>query len=255
LKSKLAWQYPFVAATTRAAKTSVSELRRRAADETDEEARWMFAPVWWFARRAAGADRPHPEVTAADIGTAHHRFLEHVSLSATRSETALAAEAQRLEREGRLTADEVAVLDVAALAAFWNSDVGLKIRGQSEFVRRELLFTARFAPSELDRIIHHQGESGMTDEFVVVQGIADLVVLLPEEIWLLDFKTDEVQPAEIGEKVKFYEPQLRVYALALERIYQRRVTGCWLHFLACGETTSVAVATEAPISESANREI
>jgi hypothetical protein len=36
-------------------------------------------------------------------------------------------------------------------------------------------------------------EPGLEAEFVVVQGVADLVVLLPEEIWLVDFKTDEIR--------------------------------------------------------------
>ena len=52
----------------------------------------------------------------------------------------------------------------------------------------------------------------MEDEFVVVQGVADLVVLLPEEIWLVDFKTDEIAADELPEKKRLYEPQLKLYA-------------------------------------------
>ena len=80
----------------------------------------------------------------------------------------------------------------------------------------------------------------MADEFVVVQGVADLIVLRPKEIWLLDFKTDEVAAAELEAKAKFYEPQLKLYALALARIYQRPVTQCWLHFLACRKTLNLS---------------
>jgi ATP-dependent exoDNAse (exonuclease V) beta subunit len=73
----------------------------------------------------------------------------------------------------------------------------------------------------------------LAGEFVVVQGVADLVVLLPKEIWLVDFKTDEVRPGELAAKARLYEPQLKLYAHALSRIYdERRVTECWLHFLA-----------------------
>jgi ATP-dependent helicase/nuclease subunit A len=250
LKSKLAWPYAFETATTRAAKTSVSELRRRAADEVDAEARPMFlaerdrSPVAAARRvvqRAAGGDRPRSKLSATDIGTAHHKFLEHVSLAQPGSEATLTAEARRLERERVLSADEAAALDLVALAAFWTSETGKKICGQVEFVRRELPFTARFAPLELDEIARHEGGPGMADEFVVVQGVADLVVLRPKEIWLLDFKTDDVKAERLGEKVKFYEPQLKLYALALSRIYQRPVTRCWLHFLSCGEMMNVGV--------------
>jgi len=43
-----------------------------------------------------------------------------------------------------------------------------------------------------------------------VQGVADLVVLLPEEIWARGFKTDEVRPAELPEKTRLYAPQLKL---------------------------------------------
>ncbi len=66
----------------------------------------------------------------------------------------------------------------------------------------------------------------------MVQGIADLVVLLPEEIWLVDFKTDHFEVTALAEKVKLYEPQLRLYALALGRVYHRPVTRLQLYFLA-----------------------
>jgi len=61
-------------------------------------------------------------------------------------------------------------------------------------------------------------------------------VLLPEEIWLADFKTDEIRPAELPEKTRLYAPQLKLYAQALEKIHLRPVTKRWLHFLAARKT-------------------
>ena len=46
----------------------------------------------------------------------------------------------------------------------------------------------------------------------------------------MDFKTDHVAPAELAAKVQHYEPQLKLYALALERIFRRKVTTATLHF-------------------------
>jgi ATP-dependent helicase/nuclease subunit A len=77
------------------------------------------------------------------------------------------------------------------------------------------------------------------DEFVVVQGFADLAVILPEEIWLVDFKTDHVDRGAMAAVVQFYEPQLKLYALALGRIYRRPVTGAWLHFLSLKQLVAV----------------
>jgi ATP-dependent exoDNAse (exonuclease V) beta subunit len=61
--------------------------------------------------------------------------------------------------------------------------------------------------------------------------MVDLAVLLPKEIWLVDFKTDEFGEDERADKIKSYAPQLKLYARALEGIYKRPVTECRLHFL------------------------
>jgi hypothetical protein len=82
--------------------------------------------------------------------------------------------------------------------------------------------------------------------------VVDLAVLLTQELWLLDFKTDAVDRGALTEKVDFYEPQLRLYALALSRIYHRPIGGCWLHFLATGETVNLAGAEQAPTPRRTN---
>jgi ATP-dependent helicase/nuclease subunit A len=64
-------------------------------------------------------------------------------------------------------------------------------------------------------------------------------VLLPEEIWLVDFKTDEIRKDELPDRIKAYTPQLKLYAIALEKIYSRPVTTRWLHFLAARTTVEL----------------
>ncbi len=174
-------------------------------------------------------------MSAADTGTAHHKFFQHVTLKNAGELAALADEADRLEREKVLSAEERGVLDLDAVAAFWNSDVGQEIRLQAANVKRELSFTAKFSPAELSEIAGTKSEAGLEKEFVVVQGVADLVVLLPDEIWLVDFKTDAVRVGDLPEKIKTYAPQVRLYASALAKVYSRPVTHCWLHFLAVSE--------------------
>jgi ATP-dependent helicase/nuclease subunit A len=173
-----------------------------------------------------------------------------VDLNRAGSEAELRAEAGRLRNSGLISVKQFAALEFKSLAAFWQAGVGGKFRAQAAKVRRELAFTARFSPDELDNVVglsRHDDrtpQNGVTTgEFVVVQGVADLVALLPDEIWLLDFKTDDVDTQFLEEKKRFYEPQLKLYALALARIYNRPVTQSWLHFLAPGESVPVTTAT------------
>ena len=250
LRKTLEWQYEFNAATRRKAKSSVTELRR-AAEELDEEAEPVFS-FQFSGRRLARAlaplgRNPHSalrtsHLNAAEAGTAHHKFLQHVALESAGSVASLESEARRLEREKILTADERAVLDLEALADFWGSPPGRKIHAQPpDSVKRESPFTAKFSPTELAEITGAKAEAGLENEFVVVQGVADLVVLLPKEIWLVDFKTDQVRAAELAEKIKIYEPQLKLYARALVKIYSKPVANCWLHFLAARKTVEVKI--------------
>jgi ATP-dependent helicase/nuclease subunit A len=243
LRARLEWEYPFAAATRRKAKSSVTELRR-AAEELDEEAEQVFSFQFSETRRARALapSARSPKLSAAEAGLAHHTFLQHIALEKTGDRAALETEVWRLEREKILSADERAVLDLDALADFWNSPQGRKIRAQSpDLVKRELPFTARFSPAELAEITGAKTETGLENEFVVVQGVADLAVLLPEEIWLVDFKTNEVRADEFPEKVRLYEPQLKLYARALEKIYSKPVTHAWLHFLNVRKTVDVEI--------------
>ena len=227
LRAVLSREYPHAAATKHKAKSSVTELRRTA-EELDDEAEAVFTQPKFAAKNR--------KLGAAEAGTAHHKFLQHVALEKTSN---LAAEAERLVRENYLSADERAVLDLGALAAFWNSPLGQKIQASAESVRRELPFTARFSPVEIEEITGTKSEAGLEDEFIVVQGVADLVVLLPQEIWLVDFKTDDVRADDLAGKIKTYTPQLKLYAAALEKIFTRRVTLRALHFLAARRTENI----------------
>ena len=241
LRKNLTWQYGFSAATERAAKSSVTALRRQAADELDDEAQQIFRhPVAGRPRvQNPKSEIRNPKLNAADAGTAHHIFLQHVSLEKTGGVAALAAEAGRLERAKILSADERGVLDLPAVAAFWASDAGQKIRRQAAAVKRELAFTARFSPAELAALIGTNSSPDLEPEFIVVQGVADLAVLRPQEIWLVDFKTDDVRADALPAKIKAYAPQLKLYAGALAKIYARPVTRCWLHFLAAQHTADI----------------
>jgi hypothetical protein len=117
VSARLAWQYPFAAATTEPAKTSVSVLRRRQRDESDDEAR----PLFQFRSRRRARDGA---LSAAEAGTAHHLFLQFVALDGLDGLGGVKAEADRMHTEGILTTEALAALDLAALTHFWQSEFG-----------------------------------------------------------------------------------------------------------------------------------
>src|SRR5439155_26041109 len=120
LYERRSWQYRFRAAPRNPATTSGPILRRRAAGQLDEEAASAFGaalnqPERGIAhhatRPAQHAPRNGEHQSASDIGSAHHAFLERVSLERVGSLAELTAEARRLLEEGALTEEAMALLD------------------------------------------------------------------------------------------------------------------------------------------------
>ncbi len=232
LEQRFARTYPFTTSTRLPTKSSVSALRRGAVSGEDEP-RWSVPST--KPQFSSG-----PKAKAVDIGTAHHRFLQFVCLERTGNERDLKQEAERLAQQGAFRRDDLPLLDFKAIAAFWNSPLGCRIREQSASVKRELPFTFRIAAAELASLIDEEPAAVAPDDFVVVQGIADLAVLLPGEIWLVDFKTDRTGSDEQPQG-KGYEQQLKLYARGLSQIFGRPVTQAWLHYLSAGESVPVAL--------------
>jgi ATP-dependent helicase/nuclease subunit A len=232
LRTRLDWIYPNIPETTRAAKTTVSALRK---ELSDEEAK----PFLKFNRgiKTSRAQTGAKKLSAAEIGSAHHLFLEQLRLEQIADATSLRAEGKRLVNNGLLSEEEFACIDFDGLAQFWQSSVAREIVCRHHLVRRELPFTARFAADDFADV--SPDFAPPPGEFVIVQGVVDLAVISEDQIWILDFKTDHVTVAAVNNKVSEYRPQLALYARALERIYNRPVTKRWLHFLAIGKTVAL----------------
>jgi ATP-dependent helicase/nuclease subunit A len=235
VQQELAKTYPYLSATRNPAKTSVTGMRRGLAeDELALVRRPRRVPV---NVRAANAVK----LSATEIGNAHHAFLRAVSLDAVGSAAELRREAERLRQAAVLNETEVSVLDIDGLWRFWNSELGQRVKAQRQYVRRELAFTVRIRSDELARLsgAGAPAESMPDDEWVIVQGVADLALLAPEGLTVVDFKTDDVDATGVAALAQFYAPQVRLYADALSRIYRRPPTSCWLYFIRPGEAVEV----------------
>jgi len=226
---RIEWRYPWLAATREAAKLSVSELRKRG--EQDAESGLPFRRTFVRPRRN------RHQLSAAEIGTLNHLFLQMLDLRQLGTVEQLRAQADALVTRRVLTNQEIAVLDWKAILNFWHSELGRRIAAVPDAVHREIPFTARFSRKELE-------EAGMPcnfpdGEFTVVQGAVDLAVILKGEIWIVDFKTDAISLPEVSQLVSTYGAQLRLYASALSRIYNRPVSERWLYFLSLSQTIAV----------------
>jgi ATP-dependent helicase/nuclease subunit A len=220
LLRRLHFDYPYADSVKEPAKTSVSALRNRMERLDDETA----APPRKLLNLFSAFD-------GRNRGLASHSFLQHVDLRGEFGPVALQRQAEDLVRRGLLEQEATRLIDWEAVADFWESETGREIRQRWNEVRRELPFTFRLGSTELARLGLKNVLPVPEGEFIVTQGVADLVVLGRGEIWLIDFKTDSVNEDDVKSKAEEYRPQIALYALALEKIFERPVTRRGLYFL------------------------
>ena len=129
-------------------------------------------------------------------------------------------------------------LDVYKILRFVRSEAFRRICG-AEDVLRELAFITSLPAAE---VMAAQGralpDGPAADAGVLVQGIADIVLIYPDHLELLDYKTDRRKtPADF---VRAYRAQLELYAKAIEkRFAPRRVTYKGIYSLELGELIQV----------------
>ena len=185
-------------------------------------------------------------LTAAEMGTALHAFLEHADFAALAAakqagtlETAIPAERDR-QVEAKLTAPEIAEkLDAGRIRRFVESEAFARICAADE-VLRELDFITALPAAE---VLTAQGtapadSAAVARAKVLVQGIADLVLVFPDHLELLDYKTDRRKSE--ADFLAAYRAQLDLYALAIsKRFAPKPVTYKGIYSLELGKLIEV----------------
>jgi len=100
-------------------------------EETDDEANALFRSSRFKSRVGSRLSGVAAKLSAAEVGSAHHLFLQFVHLERVTNRRELMEEAERLSRAAILSDGELAALDFDALLAFWQSKLGERIRANS----------------------------------------------------------------------------------------------------------------------------
>ena len=154
-------------------------------------------------------------------------------------EMAIPAERDR-QVEAKLTAPEIAEkLDAKRIRRFVESEAFARICAADE-VLRELDFITALPAAE---VLTAQGtapadSAAVAQAKVLVQGIADLVLVFPDHLELLDYKTDRRKSED--DFLAAYRAQLDLYALAIsKRFAPKPVTYKGIYSLELGKLIEV----------------
>lgn len=196
---------------------------------------WSDQQMRLSDRRAAW-DEPHVEARAerpgavdrSAVGRLVHALLEH------RKPGERGLEAEALERLAALEFPEGLPDAVRAEAntmveRFATSPLGVSLdeatRRSADSAMRELAFHAR--------IRFPKGEPVAGFEALLVKGTIDLVLGRPHGVWVVDYKTNRPRPGmdRPEDLADYYAVQMRLYALAAERLLGFDVVGARLVLL------------------------
>ena len=227
LEKALTFTYPYAAATRAPSKQTATGRKGR---EKDQEAA-QNAPEEKKPRRVwRSASFTAARQDGRSYGSAMHRAMQYLHFDACGSTKGVKEEVKRMVAEGFLTAEEGKKIDCDAIARFFETDLGWRIRLGGDVLRE-------FKFSILD-----EGEKygpGLEGERVLLQGVVDCAVLEEDGITVVDFKTDRIAEEDLPQAVERYRPQVETYREAMERIYERPVKKCLLYFFHLGRFAQV----------------
>lgn len=153
------------------------------------------------------------------VGNAYHRFLQLADLRRLASAEDVRGQVDRLVTDGRLSADEAALLSADDITWFANSDVGRRLADSAESCRREVPFVYALP-------------AGEGEERMVLRGVIDCLLETEDGLAIFDYKTDLPRDeADWQRRIDGYSVQLQLYALASAAAFGREVTETALIFL------------------------
>lgn len=169
-------------------------------------------------------------LTPAEIGTAHHLFMQFCDFAAAAAPGGVERERDRLEEKRILSPQQAAAIEPEKIRAFFTSALYRGLMAEHS-VRREFKFSvlvpaARYFPVAADA----------PEEKVLLQGVIDCLIDTPEGFVIVDFKTDRVSKDGLAARAARYRPQLDAYADAVEAVFGRPVKQRVLYFFDTGNT-------------------
>lgn len=217
VEKSLSFCYPHPEATKAPSKQTATQRKGRIKDqEASEHTKETVIHRAWRKPSFVAEKKQGKE-----YGTAIHAVLQFIRYESCTDEASVKAEIERLKAEGFITDQQAQMVDSKALAGFFMSELGMKLRFGNKVLRE-------FKFSILDDADEYT--EGAVGEKVLLQGVVDCALIEPDGITVVDFKTDRVTKENVSKKAAYYRSQVQVYAQALSRIYDLPVIHSYLYF-------------------------
>ena len=223
------WKYPYRQVVDIPSKNSITGLKLEA---NLRKQRQNYSKKKFIKKTVI---KPPMDEDPIRRGIAYHAVLEHLQMKPEYADEPPGSDFYNgmihyLTETGLLTEEVASSISAEEISRFWQTDLAKDILRKWEYVQREVSFSIRLTAEQFTGMGIESGIEG-TDETLVIQGVIDLMMIDENEIWLLDYKSDQITADNIQSKIKSYLPQVRLYTYALESIYKLPVTRCYIVFM------------------------
>lgn len=210
----LSWQYPWDTKKKTRQKYSVTELKKLRMLEESDDSEELYPESDIIPLIPQFVEKTEEKGGAAR-GTIYHTVMECMDLEAVTEPAQADTELLRLAAEGKITEDDLRMINREDFAVFLKSGLAKRMRRAQKRgeLFREQPFVIGLSGSEFPE--------GDPEETVLVQGIIDAFFYEDGEAVVVDYKTDRVSRAE--ELAERYHAQLEYYDQALRMLTGRNV--------------------------------
>lgn len=167
-------------------------------------------------------------LSPAEIGTAHHLFMQFCDFDAASAPGGVQRELARLADKNILSPAQAAAVNTERIEMFFTSALYRTLIAEHP-VRREFKFSV-LVPA----MRYYEIAANAPEEKVLLQGVIDCLIDTPEGFIILDFKTDRVGEAGLAARAARYRTQMDAYAYAVREVFDRPVVRQLLYFFYSG---------------------
>ena len=227
LKQSLNWQYAFGNVPKLPAKRTVTQWTHR----NDEFTKIDYSLAFDRKPKAVFTAR---QTDSRDIGTATHLVMSKLDLAKPVTIEAVRQLIEKLAKDGAVIREITLQINAESIVKFFESRLGKAVLDKSSTILREWPFTFAVPASQWNEtaVLFTSHEPRATDaDFIIVQGIIDLLVKTPKGLIIIDFKTDCLSADEAAKRAVVYRQQLGLYAQAATAITGGNILSKWLYFL------------------------
>jgi ATP-dependent helicase/nuclease subunit A len=226
IKQSLNWNYSFGEAPQMPAKRSVTQFTHRNDEFTKLDCSLAL-------KRTPKAVLTTESIDGRSIGSVTHLVLSQIDLSKAITPESITRLINQLAAQGQIAQSLAQYIDIDSIIKFFKTDLGQMALDKNNTVFREWPFTFALPASQwTETEAHDTGRT--TQDYIIIQGIIDLLVETPDGLVIVDFKTDDVPADKLTGRAELYRGQLDIYAQAAGAITGKKVCGKWLYFLKPG---------------------